>query len=85
MGIAFEESITPVVGECQANIEPVIAPEVPGVPCQWFGMDDDMAPGGSKRGGIKIEGAGQVFPGGDCWLSSRLLEEVDCEFCVREE
>ena len=32
-GVAFEESVTPVVGECLANIESVIVPEVPGAPC----------------------------------------------------
>ena len=84
-GVSFEESITPVVGECRADVESVIAPEVPGGLCRWFGMDDDTAPVESKRGGIEIEGACQVFLGGDHWLSSRLLEEVDCEFCVREE
>jgi hypothetical protein len=64
VGVTFEESIAPVVGESRANVESVTAPEVPGAPCRWFGVEDDLAPGGSKRGGIKVEGAGQVFPGG---------------------
>ena len=32
-GVTFEESIAPVVGESRANVELVIAPEVPGAPC----------------------------------------------------
>ena len=32
-GVSFEESITHVVGECRADVESVIAPEVPGMPC----------------------------------------------------
>ncbi len=77
-GVSFDESITPVAVEDWANVESIIAMEVPGLPCCWFCVDEDMAPWGSQRGGIEIKRSCKVLPGGDRWLSLRLAEEVYC-------
>jgi hypothetical protein len=69
-GVTFEECVAPVMGESRADVEPIAAPEVPGTPCRRFGMEDDPASGWSEWRGIKVEGAGQVFPGGYGWLCS---------------
>jgi hypothetical protein len=69
-GVPFDEGVTLVVIWGRADVEPVIAVEVPGATCCWFCMDEDAAHWWSQRGGIKIKRSGKVLPGGDCWLCS---------------
>ncbi len=41
-------------------------------------MGDDEAAKWEERGGIVVEGAIEVFPGGHAWCDEGLAEEVEC-------
>jgi hypothetical protein len=60
------------------NVESVRAAEVPGVASGWLIMGDDGAAAWEERGGIVVEGAIEVFPGGHAWRDGGLVEEVEC-------
>ena len=51
--------------ECRADGETFADAEVPRSVGAWFVVDDDWASKGSQWSGVKVEGAIEVFPGGD--------------------
>ena len=48
-------------------------------------MDNDRTAYWTDGGGVKVEGAVEVFPGRHVQGKGVLVEEVQCEFCLREE
>ena len=48
-------------------------------------MDNDRAADWNDGGGVKFEGAVEVFPGRHVCGKGGLAEEVQGEFCLREE
>ena len=65
--------------QCQFDVEPFIAAEVPGALSGRFGMDEHLAPWWAQWGGINVERVGEVFPG------TQLSEEVDGELGMEEQ
>jgi hypothetical protein len=60
-----------------ADVESVRATEVPGAASGWLIVGDDRAAKWEERGGIVVEGAIEVFPGGHAWCSGGLVKEVE--------
>ncbi len=48
-------------------------------------MGDDRAAKWEEKGGIVVEGAIEVFPGGHAWCDGGLAEEVECQLCLWKE
>ena len=48
-------------------------------------MNEDASSDGAEGGGVKVEGAIEVFPIGKEGGDGGLAEKVDVEFCLREE
>ncbi len=68
-----------------ANIESIRAAEVSGAVGGWLIVGNDRAAKWEERGGIEVEGAIEVFPGGHAWCDGGLVEEVECQFCLWKE
>ncbi len=48
-------------------------------------MGGDRAAKWEARGGIVVEEAIEVFPGGHSWCDGGLAEEVECQLCLWKE
>ena len=48
-------------------------------------MNEDAAAYGAEGGGVKVEGAIEVFPSGKEGIDGGLAEKVEGEFGLREE
>jgi hypothetical protein len=79
-GLCFgiNEAMAVVILKGNANVESVRAAEVPGAASGWLIAGDDVAAKWEERGGIVVEGAIKVFPGGHAWRDKGLAEEVEC-------
>jgi hypothetical protein len=85
LGFVINDAMAAVMLQVDANIESVRAAEVPGAASGWLIVGDDRAAEWEERGGIVVEGAIEVFPGGHAWCDRGLVEEVECQLCLWKE
>lgn len=48
-------------------------------------MNEDTTTHRGKGCCVEVKRAMEEFPCGDSWIKRRLAEEIECEFCLREE
>ncbi len=77
LGFGIDDAIAVVMLKGDAEVEYVKAAEVPGAASGWLILGDDGAAEWEERGGIVVEGAIEVFPGGHAWRDGGLSEEVE--------
>ena len=63
LGDGINHSEAAVVVEGRANVETLAAAEVPGYADAGFVANNDRSANGANWGGVKVEGAIEVFPG----------------------
>jgi hypothetical protein len=85
LGFGINDAMAAVMLQGDANVESIRAAEVPGASSGWLIVGDDRAAKWEERGGIVVEGAIEVFPGGHDWCDGGLAEEVECQFCLWKE
>jgi hypothetical protein len=85
LGFGINDAMVVVMLQGDANVESIRAAEVPGVASGWLIVGDDRAAEWEERGGIVVEGAIEVFPGGHALCDGRLAEEVECQLCLWKE
>ncbi len=85
LGFGIDDVMAVVIIQGDANVESVRAGEVPGAASGWLIVGHDRAAKWEERGGIVVEGAIEVFPGGQAWCDGGLAEEVECQFCLWKE
>jgi hypothetical protein len=78
LGFGIDDAMAVVMLKRDADVESIRAVEVPGAASGWLIVGDDGAAKWEERGGIVVEGAIQVFPGGHAWRGGGSVEEVDC-------
>ena len=61
-GIFAEDTVTSIVMECRADVEPVKSAEVPGMTYGRFVMDEYLTAGRSEWSGVKVERAKEGVP-----------------------
>ena len=74
-----------VVLQGGANVEAVAGTEGPGGAGGWLVVDEYAESDWAKRGGVKVEGAIEVFPRGSEGGNGALAEKVEGELGLREE
>jgi hypothetical protein len=74
LGSGIVDAMAAVMHKGGANIESVRAAEVPGAASGWLIVGYDRAAKWEERGGIVVEGAIEVFPGGHAWCDGGLAE-----------
>ncbi len=85
LGFGIDDVMARVMLQGDANVESIRAAEVSGAAGGWLIVGDDRAAKWEERGGIVVEGAIEVFPGGHAWCDGGLAEEVECQFCLWKE
>jgi hypothetical protein len=85
LGFGIDDAVTAVMLQIETNVESVRVAEVPGAASGWLIVGDDRVAKWEKRGGIVVEGAIKVFPGGHTWCDKGLAEEVECQLCLWKE
>ncbi len=85
LGFGIDDAMATVMLKGDAGVESVKAAEVPGAARGWLIVGDDGAAKWEERGGIVVEGAIEVFPGGHAWRDGGLVEEVECWLCLWKE
>ena len=78
LGFGINDAMAAVMLQGDTNVESVRALEVPGAASGWLIVGDDRAAEWEERGGIVVEGAIEVFPGGHAWRDGGLVVEVEC-------
>ena len=68
------------VMEGRADVESMAAAEVPGITGAWFVVDGDATAGRPNEGGVVVERAIELVPGGNVGSKGGLEEEVESEF-----
>jgi hypothetical protein len=77
LGFGIDDTMAAVMLKGDADVESVRAAEVPGAASGWLIVGDDRAAKWEERGGIVVEGAIEVIPGGHAWRDRGLAEEVE--------
>jgi hypothetical protein len=85
LGCGINDVMAAVMLKGDTNVESVRAAEVPGAASSWLIVGDDRAAKWEERGGIVVEEAIEVFPGGHAWRDGGLAEEVKCLLCLWKE
>ena len=85
LGFGIDDAMAAVMLKGDANLESVRTAEVPGAAGGWLVVDEDGAAKWHERGGIVVEEAIEVFPGGHAWRDGGLAEEVKCLLCLWKE
>ncbi len=67
LGVGIDDTMAAVMLKGDTNVESVRAAEVPGAASGWPIVGDDRADKWEERGGLVVEGAIEVFPGGHAW------------------
>ncbi len=70
LGFGINDAMAAVMLQGDANIESVRAAEIPCAASGWLVVGDDRAAKWEERGGIVVEGAIEVFPGGHAWCDN---------------
>ena len=79
-GEAVDNMETAVVLGRRSNVENFAAVEVLGLSNVRLVLDDHGADDGSKKSGIKVEGAMKFLPCVHCWCNGVLAQEIEREF-----
>jgi hypothetical protein len=77
LGFGINDMMAAVTFKGDADVEFIRATEVPGAVSGWLTVGDDGAAKWEEMGGIVVEGAIEVFPGGHAWRDGGLAEEVE--------
>ncbi len=78
LGFGIDDAMAVLMLKGDADVASVRATEVPGAASGWLIVGDDRAAKWEERGGIVVEGAIEVFPGGHAWCDGGLAEEIEC-------
>ena len=74
-----------VVFQGRADVEAITGAEGLGGVGGWLVVDEYAASNGAKGGGVKVEGAIEVFPSGSDEGDGGLAEKIEGELGLREE
>ena len=82
-GGAIDNMEAAEVMEGRADVESMAAAGVPELTGAWFVVDGDATAGRPNEGGVVVERAIEVVPGGNVGSKGGLEEEVESEFGLR--